>query len=178
MTRDEYWALIEKARATADESYASKADESREVWDPELLTAEHLRVDLEAGGPERIAEFLAHQDAVMAQSYTWSLWGAAYLMNGGCSDDGFEYFRGWLIAQGRKVFERALEDPDTLAEIWSGDEVECEDILSVATSAYETATGEFPEARSVPYPDLGERWDFDDDAEMERRFPKLWAKRG
>ena len=24
--------------------------------------------------------------------------------NGGCSDDGFDYFRGWLIAQGREVF--------------------------------------------------------------------------
>ena len=25
-------------------------------------------------------------------AYRWSLWGAAYVINGGCSDDGFEYF--------------------------------------------------------------------------------------
>ncbi|MFE5591185.1 DUF4240 domain-containing protein [Streptomyces sp. NPDC056549] len=33
---------------------------------------------------------------------------AAYMVNGGCCDDGFDYFRGWLIAQGRNVFERAV----------------------------------------------------------------------
>jgi hypothetical protein len=38
-------------------------------------------------------------------------------MNGGCSDDGFEYFRAWLLAQGRDTFEKALEDPDTLAAL-------------------------------------------------------------
>jgi hypothetical protein len=42
-------------------------------------------------------------------------WGAAYLANGGCSDDGFDYFRGWLIGQGRKVYETVLADPDSLA---------------------------------------------------------------
>jgi len=26
--------------------------------------------------------------------------GAAYIINGGCSDDGFEYFRRWLVLQG------------------------------------------------------------------------------
>ena len=42
----------------------------------------------------------------MDDSYRWDLWGAAYLANGGCSDDGFDYFRGWLIGQGRKVSAR------------------------------------------------------------------------
>jgi hypothetical protein len=41
---------------------------------------------------------------LMAESYTNPLWAAAYVINGGCSDDGFDYFRGWLIAQGREVF--------------------------------------------------------------------------
>ena len=31
------------------------------------------------------------------QAYSWDLWGAAYIMNGGASDDGFEYFQRWLI---------------------------------------------------------------------------------
>src|SRR5262245_53974222 len=48
-------------------------------------------------------------------SCSWNLWGAAYLMNGGCSDDGFEYFRAWLMAQGRRTFEKAVEDADTKA---------------------------------------------------------------
>jgi hypothetical protein len=36
------------------------------------------------------------------------MWVAAYLMNGGCSDDGFDYFRGWLIAQGRTTLEQVV----------------------------------------------------------------------
>ncbi|KJY36516.1 DUF4240 domain-containing protein, partial [Streptomyces sp. NRRL S-495] len=44
--------------------------------------------------------------SLMADSYRAPLWSAAYVINGGCSDDGFDYFRGWLIAQGRGTFER------------------------------------------------------------------------
>ena len=45
------------------------------------------------------------------------MWGAAYVIHGGCSDDGFEYFRRWLISRGRKAYEAALADPDSLAQL-------------------------------------------------------------
>ena len=51
----------------------------------------------------------------MNESYRWDLWSAAYLANGGCSGDGFDYFRGWLIGQGRTAYETVLADPDALA---------------------------------------------------------------
>ena len=35
----------------------------------------------------------------------------------GCSDDGFDYFRGWLIARGRQAFDQAVADPDALANL-------------------------------------------------------------
>lgn len=41
--------------------------------------------------------------AFMYRAYTWELWGAAYVINGGCSDDTFEYFRAALIALGEDV---------------------------------------------------------------------------
>ncbi len=70
-------------------------------------------------------------------SYKSKLWAAAYVINGGCSDDGFDYFRGWLTAQGRAVFEQALNDPDSLAGIDSCEEnIEFERILSIAWDAY------------------------------------------
>ncbi|MCL4193480.1 MAG: hypothetical protein KJZ87_17220 [Thermoguttaceae bacterium] len=49
-------------------------------------------------------------------------------------------------------------------------------MLYVARSAYEAATQE--EIPSVPInlPDLGEGWDFDDEAEMNRRYPKLFTR--
>lgn len=30
---------------------------------------------------------------------------------------GFDYFRSWLIMQGRKVFERIVTEPDALADL-------------------------------------------------------------
>jgi uncharacterized protein DUF4240 len=127
-------------------------------------------------------EFEGHFTELRAESYSWELWGAAYLMNGGCSDDGFEYFRAWLIAQGREIFETALKDPDTLA-VLASPEGELEDFLYVASGLYEDETGEvMPESvvifRGMGPPDLGEGWDFDSAAEMKKRYPKLFAKYG
>jgi hypothetical protein len=85
----------------------------------------------------------------MADAYRSPLWAAAYVINGGCSDDGFECFRGWLIVQGRDVHERIVADPDALADLpiirarapsaWP---VECEATFCVAMEAYQAATGE------------------------------------
>lgn len=35
-------------------------------------------------------------------------------MNGGCADDGFEYFRNWIISRGKDVYDQAKANPDTL----------------------------------------------------------------
>ena len=76
-------------------------------------------------------------DEYQALSYKNKLWAAAYIINGGCSDDGFDYFRGWLTAQGKKIFLRALKEPDSLANVEAAEEdVEFEDIISVAVDAY------------------------------------------
>lgn len=52
-------------------------------------------------------------------SYKQDLWAVAYVVLGGCSDDGFDYFRFWLIVQGREVFYNALENADTLCDVFS-----------------------------------------------------------
>jgi hypothetical protein len=109
-------------------------------------------------------------------AYSWKLWGAAYLINGGCSDDGFDYFRGWLIGMGRDVYTAALKQPDSLATV-AAEDVECEDMLYVANRAYEAASGgsELPFA-TTDQQDLGEDFDFDDNTEMRTRYPKLFAR--
>lgn len=161
MNRDEFWALIETSCAGLESDDCAEA----------------VQGALEEMPAEEITAFDTHFRKLMAASYTWPLWGAAYLINGGCSDDGFDYFRGWLIAQGRTTFELAMSDPDSLADLPGVDEeVECEEILYVARSAYENVTGnEIPFSR-IDMPDLGEGWDFDDDGEMRSRYPKLFAR--
>ena len=80
----------------------------------------------------------------MADAYTWDLWGAAYLINGGCSDDGFAYFRSWLISRGRAAYEEAVRDPDSLADLVDPDrdDYEFEDLWGLALVVYEERTGE------------------------------------
>lgn len=76
----------------------------------------------------------------LIEAYTWDLWGAAYVVHGGCSDDGFEYFRRWLVSRGRDVYEAALADPDSLAQLdvrpGADDVWEFEEIYYVAKDVY------------------------------------------
>jgi hypothetical protein len=110
------------------------------------------------------------------RSYTWKLWGAAYIINGGCSDDCFDYFRAWLIMQGSAVFNSALRDPDSLADYaYLQHPAELEEALSVTREAYRTATGKEPHNTSST-PSLGPGWDFDDQVEMKHRYPRLCRK--
>ncbi|WP_199548388.1 DUF4240 domain-containing protein [Streptomyces sp. N35] len=169
MDTDTFWQLIEDARAaSADpsdgEAVAARASELLAQRPPaEILAAQQTLWDL------------------MAVSYSTPLWGAAYLINGGCSDDGFDYFRGWLIVQGRTVFEQAVADPDSLAAVPAvGDAaphgcLECEDALSIVWDAHESATGTgLDDAHwTIDYPDLGDDWDFDDSEATARHLPRL-----
>ena len=87
MRTDDFWAVID--RATADRPGSPDEVAKRAV--AELATRD----------PDEIVAWGRHLDKVMAASGKEDLWAAAYLINGGCSDDGFDNFRGWLIANGR-----------------------------------------------------------------------------
>ena len=169
MRTDDFWQLIDSARSGGGE--------------PDAIAARAVAL-LAARDPEEIVGYARHQRRVLTASYRVDLWGAAYLINGGASDDGFEYFRGWLMTQGREVFARAVADPDSLADLsrvrsasLSGEEFECADMLAVPWDAYRKATAtDLPADREPPpAPDLNDFWDFDDPDEARRRLPKLAA---
>lgn len=167
----ELWDLIETAR-----------DEVEDPTDADAV-AEALAAYLEERDPAVVVAFDAALRAVVDESYTTLLWAAAYLINGGASDDGFDYFRGWLIAQGRDVFEAAVAEPDGLAEVPAvraamaeGVELESEAMLAVAWDVYESLTGdELPDADRAALPQLDPMWDFDDEDEMRLHLPRLAA---
>ena len=54
--------------------------------------------------PQDVVSFELAFGHEVQRAYTWDLWGAAYVVHGGASDDGFVYFRHWLISKGRRVF--------------------------------------------------------------------------
>jgi hypothetical protein len=170
MRTDDFWAVIDKA--TADRP--GSPDE----------VATRAAAELASRDPAEIVAWARHLDRVLAASGKEDLWAAAYLINGGCSEDGFDNFRGWLIAHGRDVVARAVRDPDSLADlpavraaVDTGAAFEAEAVLSAAAAAYEQVTGEDMPASGAPptRPDPAELWDFDNEDEMRRRLPRLSA---
>lgn len=157
----------------------------------QLMETSHVPQDLDEQA-EKIRELLSELPAaevagfdqtlrrLLNRAYSWDLWGAAYLVSGGCSDDGFEYFRSWLVAQGKDNYERALSNPDSLANIETlEEEVEFEELWHIAEEVYETKTGEQLPAtsdQSDNFPELGKGWDFDDYDIMKQRYPNLYKR--
>lgn len=166
----EFWGLIKRAKDKAEDTYEQV----------EILTE-----ILAQRSEEDIIEFEKIFHRLYVASYTSPLWAAAYIINGGCSDDGFDYFRGWLIAQGKDVYYKSIDHPDYLAKIISDEdmgEAECEDMLYVAGKAYESKTGKDYEQfldlfSPEPYPDINLDWNETGD-DLKNRFPQLWKKFG
>ncbi|HSQ57690.1 MAG TPA: DUF4240 domain-containing protein, partial [Gemmata sp.] len=128
-----------------------------------------------------VVEFQARFDEAVAAANTIALWGAAHLINGGCSDDAFRDFRVWLVGRGRHPYEAALKHPDSLAEILDGDPVDGFGLDMAALRVYEAKTGmsdfferlDREEKDSPPAPPEGEDFDFEADEEMWKRYPNL-----
>jgi len=183
MTITEFWALIDRARESTDGQ--------EQMYDS--LVGSLAKLDV-----PQIMEWKQIFDAYQRLSYKPKLWAAAYVINGGCSDDSFDYFRGWLTAQGKKVLLQALKDPDSLADEVDPDEAEYEfeNMLSVGASAYFAATGaerdylafyaelkKYPlsealaaqmEAEIVYADDIDAQWDEEDD--LSELLPRLWEE--
>lgn len=166
MNRAQFWSLIDRTRDEAG------GDPQAHI---EVLTAELSRLT-----DEDAIEFDFIFSEYHARAYDWRLWAAAYIIGGGCSDDGFADFRGWLISKGEQTFEAVLADPDTLAEIVSEADSDCqvEGFQYIGFTAWEAITGEdaddFPgRAVSQPREPSGERWDEDD---LDQLLPRLAAR--
>ena len=101
MNELEFWQIIERSLLAADGNAEAQL--------------EALENELESLTPDQVLRFQQMFDHLFRVSYRAELWGVAFIVNGGASDDGFDYFRGWLIAQGREVFQATLARPDSLA---------------------------------------------------------------
>jgi hypothetical protein len=132
---DACWRLVDDARVAARRR--------RKGGDVDGRVANHLVEVLARTDIATITRFDAFVRARLAEAYRWDLWGVAYVMNGGCSDDGFDYFLGWLVGQGRERYAAALRQPELAAEGCSpADEpFSNEDMLGIGWSAYRRLTG-------------------------------------
>ena len=180
MTDSSFWKWID---------HSKKYGEEQVEW----LTGELAKTNI-----EEIIQFEIAFRNKMEQSYTSSLWGAAFVIMGGCSDDGFDYFRGWLISRGEEVFNQAIQNPEQLIACLSEDCLqedvfapELEEILYVASDAYnihKTGTSEYNddintefiqelEARGCTFEMRNIELDWAED-DLEERYPLLWDRFG
>ncbi|MBA4369242.1 MAG: hypothetical protein C0403_16570, partial [Desulfobacterium sp.] len=104
MDTQKFWKIIEKIKDSEE---------------PE----EAIKNQLNGLTPEEIVSYQEHFDAFFEKAYRWDLWGAAYIIEGGCSDDGFMDFRYGLISKGKEVYETSLKNPDNLADFDLEDEI-------------------------------------------------------
>jgi Protein of unknown function (DUF4240) len=168
MDEKPFWDIVRKG---------CPRDVEPEDWDEPLVEV------LTELPPEEIVAFDRMLDDKADAAYSNDLWGAAYLINGGASEDGFYYFRLWLIGMGKKVYEAALAGPDSLADVVEPDQEYEAEIYGVARQAWE-AKGLSEDEYDRAYRALGKRkrprlrgrkWNFDDDRQVRKRFPRLAA---
>jgi hypothetical protein len=169
LDEDACWGLI------ADATIDARALGAKDV---EMAMVARLVVRLAETSIPTIVDFYTFFWQRMAEAYRRDLWGVAYVMNGGCSDDGFDYFCGWLIGQGRERFTAAMMYPELAAAGYGPEECFAnEDMLAVAVDAYKRLTGsksaqDFYEvyAPRVPRKLVGEDWD---EGTIFDRYPSL-----
>jgi hypothetical protein len=165
--RDRFWEVVDAARVRADDVDGV----------PEAL------VELLRGRPlaELVAFHQVQDELFDRDAHRWDLWAAAYVINGGASDDGFAYFLGWLMAQGRVRWEATLADPDSLADVVDADtgDLDCEEMLYVAPRAADDEdafwTALPDRGEHLPPGPAGEHFDFGDEVRMRRLLPRLTA---
>ncbi|MEH0422637.1 DUF4240 domain-containing protein [Streptomyces sp. B21-083] len=170
MDETEFWKLVDATREAAEGDPEDQAD---------LLVERLLQLD-----PDSVLDFARHFEARYNRAYRWDLWGAARVLLDGADDEAFDFFRCWLIGQGREVFEGALHgDPDSLADLLDDFDAEIdgdgEELGYAADEAYEQLTGTVTPDLGIPPASAepeGTPLALEDEGSLADRYPKLWQR--
>ena len=175
MDEEQFWAIVQTA--------------VDEAGDDEEAYLEVVKRELSKLSLKEMIGFRLRTDKLLYDSYTSEMWCAGYLMNGGCSDDGFEYFRLWVISRGRKVYEAAMANPDNLIDYIDDDAemdfFEFESFWYVALEAFEEAVDaelydyiddENFKTCEGNYPNFEFNWEEDEPESMQKLCPRLFEK--
>ncbi len=164
MDKRRFWTIIEKSEKTQD-------------WEAQCHNLERRLGVLSV---EEIIQFDKIFDDYWHKAYTWDLWGVAFLIGGGCSNDGFMDFRSWLISRGENVYKIGIENADKLAEIVEPRDGDCqfEKFQYVARLVWCDKTKknlyEYPQSGSLfSEKPSGQLWD---EKDLEERFPQVAKK--
>ena len=167
-----FWSIIDKSLVN------TKSQDSQE----EFLIREIGKLT-----PKQMIGFRLRTDKLLYDTYNSEMWCAGYIMNGGCSDDGFEYFRNWVISRGKDTYYNAKQNPDNLiSEVDENTEMyEFESFWYVALQAFEQKTGkdlydhideDSFRTKEGNYPKFEFTWQEEDPQSMKKVCPKLFER--
>jgi hypothetical protein len=170
----DFWKLIEVVKGSDTDVHHSKrlTTRLRKLPAPEIISFD--------------TRFRRLREA----AHRGDVWAAGVLLNHGHgTDDGFEYFRNWLISRGRKTYQGALKKPDSLSSQAVrvkrfGPEAEFESFGYAAAVAYEEVIGKKIDKskdwweRPGPVPAEEFDWQSYTDDVLVARLPKLWKRFG
>jgi hypothetical protein len=170
---------VEVQRRSTDRTFWRLIDETRRAAGNETAEQSHLLQErLTHLSAAAIVAFERTRQRLDRQAYRWDLWGAANMIEDGCSDDCFRDFRAYVISLGHGPYERALRNPDSLASVAqdaeSGDWENADD---VAPDAYASVAGnDFPyDISDLSGRPAGRPLDLDRSA-LSGRYPRLAAR--
>lgn len=165
MDEERFWEIIETAKHNSGNDF----EQQQEEWEKELgkLT------------PDDIIMFDNRFRYFRGQANTWELWGAIYIIHGGCGDDSFGDFREWVIGQGKDFYYKTTKDPESLVEVDADkiNDVDWEGLGYIPETVFQELTGkEMPDPLFIEnHETTGKEWAEEGD-DLKTMFPKLYAK--
>ena len=163
MNKQEFWEILQNAHQQAN----GDMDENSRLIKTFISNLDHTQT----------IAFAEHFDQAMDALYSWPLWGAAYVINGGCGDDSFADFRSSLIAKGKKAFDIACSNPDHLVELdYPTDLWFYEGFTYTLNEAVTSKLGNTPKRyQPMPTDPSGQEWQ-EDVKTLSLLYPLLWQK--
>lgn len=172
LDEESYWAIVEKS-----------IQETTNQEDQEIF----LISEIEKLSPKEMVGFRLRTDKLLFDSYASNLWCANYIISNGAADDGFDYFRCWLISRGKEAYYKVKENPDYLVNLVGNEPqvYDFEGFWHVAISAFKNMTDkdvytyidyENFKTNDEHYPMLEFDWNIDEPKTMEKVCPVLYQK--
>jgi hypothetical protein len=159
----DFWALIDEARGSTERGAPS-------------VEPERLRAVLTRLANDEVVAFGVEYCSQLARLQRWEIWDAGFVAADGMSDDGFHYFRSWLIGKGRDAVEQALRDPEGLVPYLDDSDLDNELLEYVAIDILEEReAGVDPRLISEWIPDGNPEGVAVSEADLSARYPAIAA---
>ena len=164
MNEEIFWKIIKISKDNSNGDFEEQQEE--------------LANELRKLTPDDIILFGNRFRYLRGQANTWELWGAIYIIHGGCGDDSFNDFREWVIGQGKDFYYKTIKDPETLIDLDADtiNEVEWEGLGYVYSAVFKELTGQEMEyTYKENHETIGQECEEEND-DLNNMFPKLYDK--